>query len=236
MKSTTSLTLTLAMVAATAGCAHNPPVMETTQAVTVVDRTSLPTPISGQGAATLGQLDKIRVEVFGAEDLTKEIQIDAGGRMSFPFVGSISVLDRTPAEVEKIIADSLAQGYLIDPKVTVNLLESVSQTIAVEGAVEEPGLYPAAGEITLLKAIALAGGASDYALEEQIVVFREVGEDKYAGVYNLQAVRRGLVEDPVLYPNDIVVIGESARRKAVDRILTLTPAFTSPLILLLTRL
>lgn len=224
------------MVAATAGCAHNPPVMETTQAVTVVDRTSLPTPISGQGASTLGQLDKIRVEVFGAENLTKEIQIDAGGRMSFPFVGSISVLDRTPAEVEKIIADSLAQGYLIDPKVTVNLLESVSQTIAVEGAVEEPGLYPAAGEITLLKAIALAGGASDYALEEQIVVFREVGEDKYAGVYNLQAVRRGLVEDPVLYPNDIVVIGESARRKAVDRILMLTPAFTSPLILLLTRL
>lgn len=235
MKSTASLTLILTMFAATTGCAHNPPAMETTEAVTVIDRTALPTPMSGRGAATLGQLDKIRVEVFGAEDLTREIQIDAGGRMSFPFVGSISVLERTPAEVERVIADRLAQGYLIDPQVTVNLLESVSQTITVEGAVEEPGLYPAAGEMTLLRAIALAGGASDYALEKQVVVFRDVGEEKYAGVYNLQAVRRGLVEDPVLYPSDIVVIGESARRKAIDRILTLTPAFTSPLILLLTR-
>jgi polysaccharide export outer membrane protein len=219
-----------------AGCANDPPPLQTTSAVTVLDTPSLPEPAAARGAATLGPLDKVQIEVFGVENLEREIQVDAGGRLSFPFAGSIDVAGRTPDEVARIIEDRLRQGYIKEPVVTVNLLDTASQTVAVEGAVEKPGVYPAAGRLSLLRTLAMAGGDTDLALREQVVIFREVDGMRYAGVYNLDALRRGLVPDPRVYANDTVVLGESPRRKSIDRIIKLAPALTSPVILLLTRL
>lgn len=221
---------------ALAGCASDPGPLQTTAAVTVLDTATLPEPTSGPAAAQLGPLDKIRIEVFGVEALEREVQVDASGRISFPLVGTVEVLDRTPAEVEQAIEAGLRRGYVKDPVVSVNLLETASQTVAVEGEVEKPGVYPAAGRLSLLRTLALAGGSTEYALDEQIVVFREVDGQRYAGVYNLEALRRGLVPDPRIYADDTVVVGESPRRRAIDRAIQVAPAFTSPLILLLTRI
>jgi polysaccharide export outer membrane protein len=164
------------------------------------------------------------------------VQVDAGGNISFPFVGPIHVAGQTPAQVEGLIERRLAGGYIKNPQVSVNLLESDSQTIAIEGEVKQPGVYPAAGRLSLLRALALAGGNTEYALREQVIIFRDVGDQRFAGVYNLDAVRRGLVDDPRVYPHDLIVMGESPRRRQIDQIIKAAPAFTSPLILLLTRL
>ncbi len=218
-----------------AGCLKDPPPLRTTEAVTVVESNVLPPPAEGRGEARLGPLDKVRIDVFGVEELTREIQVDASGRLSFPLVGSIDVSGLTPAQVETIVEDRLSQGYLKQPEVTVNLLESESQTVAVEGEVEQPGIYPAAGRLSLLRVLALAGGATQYAQDEQIVIFREIDGSRYAGVYDLSAMRRGQMADPAVYANDTIVVGDSPRRRAIDRAITLSPAFTSPLIFLLTR-
>lgn len=218
------------------GCASDPALPHSTQSVTVLDTKALPPPDSVATGAALGPLDKVRIEVFGVPDLTREVQVDAGGSLSFPFVGPIHVAGQTPAEVERMIERKLAGGYVKDPVVSVNLLESDSQTIAVEGEVKQPGVYPAAGRLSLLRALALAGGNTEFALKEQVIVFRDVGDQRYAGVYNLDAVRRGAVDDPRIYPHDLIVMGESPRRRAIDKIIKAAPAITSPLILLLTRL
>jgi polysaccharide export outer membrane protein len=193
-------------------------------------------PVPDATGAELGPLDKMKVEVFGVPDLTREVQVDAGGNISFPFVGPIHVAGQTPAQVEGLIERRLAGGYIKNPQVSVNLLESDSQTIAIEGEVKQPGVYPAAGRLSLLRALALAGGNTEYALREQVIIFRDVGDQRFAGVYNLDAVRRGLVDDPRVYPHDLIVMGESPRRRQIDQIIKAAPAFTSPLILLLTRL
>jgi polysaccharide export outer membrane protein len=193
-------------------------------------------PVPDATGAELGPLDKMKVEVFGVPDLTREVQVDAGGNISFPFVGPIHVAGQTPAQVEGLIERRLAGGYIKNPQVSVNLLESDSQTIAIEGEVKQPGVYPAAGRLSLLRALALAGGKSEYGLREQVIIFRDVGDQRFAGVYNLDAVRRGLVDDPRVYPHDLIVMGESPRRRQIDQIIKAAPAFTSPLILLLTRL
>lgn len=221
---------------ALAGCAKDPGPLTSTAAVTVLDTATLPEPASGPEDARLGPLDRIQIEVFGVEQLKREVQVDAGGRIDFPFVGSLEVTDRTPEEVARFIEAGLRRGYVKEPVVTVNLVETASQTVAVEGEVEKPGIYPAAGRLSLLRTLALAGGSTDYALDDQIVIFRDVDGQRYAGVYNLDALRRGLVPDPRIYANDTVVVGESPRRRSIDRAIQLTPAFTSPLILLLTRL
>lgn len=214
-------------------CASDPVPMTSTQFVSVLDSNELPAPLTGIGI--LGPLDKVRVDVFGVEELTREVQIDGSGRLSYPFIGSIDVAGKAPAEVEALITSRLAAGYVRNPQVSVNLIDTVSQTIAIEGEVENPGIYAAAGQLTLLRALALAGGPTEFALRDQVVVFREVGDDRYAGVYNLDAVRRGLLEDPRIYANDTIVLGDSPRRRAIDRLVTIAPILVSPLVILLTR-
>lgn len=216
-----------------AGCASGKVALQSTPYVTVLDTHQLPPPAEVIG--TLGPLDTVRIDVFGVEELTREVQVDSSGRLSFPFVGSLEVAGKRPSEVEARIASRLGNSYVLDPKVTVNLIKTVSQTVAIEGEVATPGLYPAAGDLSLLRALALAGGPTKFAQREQVIVFREVGDDRYAAVYNLDAVRAGTVEDPRIYAKDTIVLGDSPRRRAIDQIVAIAPALASPLVLLFTR-
>lgn len=182
----------------------------------------------------VGPYDKLRIDVFGVEEMTNlEVQADAAGQISFPLVGTVEAAGRTPAQIAAAIAGALESKYVRDPQVTVNLVENLSQVVTVDGAVEEPGIYPVMGSMTLLRAVATAGGTSDYAREGAVVVFRTVGENRYAGLYNLEGIRRGNYPDPAIFPNDIVVVDESAALRRFDRFLQITPLITSPLVLLL---
>ncbi len=225
--------VTACCAALLSACASDPAPLQSTQFVSVLDANEMPAPLEGNGI--LGPLDKVRVDVFGVEELTREVQVDGSGRLSYPFVGSIEVAGKAPADIEALIAARLDQGYVRNPQVSVNLVDTVSQTIAIEGEVERPGIYAAAGQLTLLRALALAGGPTEFALAEQVVVFREVGDDRFAAVYNLSAVRRGALSDPRIYANDTIVMGDSPRRRSIDRLVTIAPALASPLVILFTR-
>lgn len=215
------------------GCASDPAPLTSTPFVTVLDTQQLPAPEAKIG--TLGPLDTIRIDVFGVEELTREVQVDSGGRISYPFIGSVDVGGKRASEVEAQIAQKLGRDYVLDPQVSVNLINTVSQTVAIEGEVTTPGVYPAAGELSLLSAIALAGGPTEFAQREQVVVFREIGEDRYAAVYDLDAVRSGKLANPRIYAKDTIVLGDSPRRRAIDQLITIAPALASPLVILFTR-
>jgi polysaccharide export outer membrane protein len=122
-----------------------------------------------------------------------------------------------------------------DPQVTVNLQETVSQVIAVDGQVREPGLYPVIGRMTLMRAVATAKGLDEFARLDDVVVFRTVDGKKMAALYNIKAIRRGYYDDPEVYANDVVVVGDSMARRIFKDALQALPLVTTPLIYVLTR-
>jgi polysaccharide export outer membrane protein len=206
--------------------------------IKVVDSTELPEPgrtdLLGESRPYLiGPFDKLTIDVFGIDELSKkEVQTDASGRISFPLAGVIDAAGRTPNEVEQIIEAKLRGRYVRDPQVTVNLKETVSQVIAVDGEVKQSGLYPVVGKMTLMRAVATAGGTSEFAKLEDVLVFRTVNGQKMAGLYNLKAIRQGIYADPEVFANDVIHVGDSAARRRFKDIIQIAPLLTTPLIYL----
>lgn len=207
--------------------------------IKVVSDKALPAPGSEDIASSsrpylIGPFDKLVIDVFGIEELSnKEVQTDASGRISFPLAGIVEAAGKTPAEVEDVLESRLRSAYVRDPQVTVNLKETVSQVITVDGQVGEPGLYPVVGRMTLMRAIATAKGVAEFAKLDDVVIFRTVKGQQYAALYNLKAIRRGAYEDPEVFANDVVVVGDSAARRAFKEALQILPLLTTPLVIAL---
>ena len=209
--------------------------------VRVVDTTKLPAPSradvqSDERPYLVGPFDKLTIDVFGISELSqREVQTDASGRLSFPLVGTLEVSGHTPSEIEQMIRDRLRGSYVRNPQVTVNLKETVSQVITVDGEVREPGLYPVIGRMTLMRAVATAKGVAQFAKLDDVVVFRTVGGQRYAALYNLKAIRRGAYTDPEVFANDVVVVGDSQSRRLFASFVQLAPLLSGPLIVALQR-
>lgn len=207
--------------------------------VQVVQSGALPMPdrndVVGEDRPYLiGPFDKLIIDVFGIEELAaREVQTDASGRISFPLAGVVEAAGRTPAEVEEVLEQRLRAAYVRNPQVTVNLKETVSQVVTVDGEVKEPGLYPVVGRMTLMRAVATAKGATEYSKLDDVVIFRTVKGQKMAGLYNLKAIRRGAYEDPEVFANDVVVVGDSSGRRLFKDGLQILPALITPLIYIL---
>lgn len=182
----------------------------------------------------IGPLDELAIDVVGVDDIpAREVQVDASGRLSFPYVGSIEVAGKTPDEVSSLIEAGLRAKYIRDPHVTINLKKTVSQNVTVEGEVKEPGIYPIIGRMSLLRAVASAKGTTEFSKLKDVVVLRTVQGKSYAALYNLEALRQGAYADPELFPNDVVVVGDSRARHMFKDFLSIIPLLTTPIILLL---
>jgi polysaccharide biosynthesis/export protein len=235
MKHFAALALVVSVLTACAG----PAALGGGKGITVVESAELPAPdrsdfLSESRPYLIGPFDKLIIDVFGIEELSKkEVQTDASGRISFPLAGVIEAAGRTPGEIEDEIEARLRNRFVRDPQVTVNLQETVSQVITVDGQVKEPGLYPVVGKMTLIRAVATAKGASEFAKLDDVVILRTVNGKQYAALYNLSAIRRGNYDDPEVFANDVVIVGDSKARRIFKDFLQIVPLLTSPLILLL---
>jgi polysaccharide biosynthesis/export protein len=232
------LVLISLMVSLLSSCAGSR-VLGGAESVKVISGTELPQPsrtdlIAQDRPYLIGPFDKLTIDVFGIEELSKkEVQTDASGRISFPLAGVVEAAGRTPAEVEEILEQRLRTGFVRDPQVTVNLKETVSQVITVDGQVREPGLYPVIGRMTLIRAVATAKGTDEFAKLDDVVVFRTVNGQQYAALYNLKSIRRGGYADPEVFANDVVVVGDSAARRFFKNALQVAPLLTTPIIFLI---
>lgn len=185
-------------------------------------------------AYLIGPLDRLSIEVFGQDNLNRAVQTDLSGGISMPLVGSVQAAGRTPDELATELEDRLRK-YLRDPQVTVNLTETVSQTFTVDGQVNSAGAYPAVGRVTLMRAIARAGGLSEFANSSYVVVFRQVDERQMAGLYDLRAIRQGIYDDPQVYANDVILVGENSGRRIFRDLLQGSGVLAAPLIAIVQR-
>lgn len=232
-RSLAMLSAALPAVLLVTACAGAPP-LRTSPYVQVVGATELPPPSRDDPSAQLyriGELDRLVVDVQGFTELTdREFQVDAAGRLSIPIAGSMTVAGATPDEAERRIADALRVAHVRNPRVSVNIKESLSRFVTVDGQVTQPGNVPVVNQMTLMRAIAAAKGASEFAKLDDVVVFRKVDGQQMAALYNLGAIRRGNYGDPVLYPLDIVVVGNSPARRLFRDIISTAPLLSAPII------
>jgi len=224
----------IAVACPLAACA-NGPALTPGPHLTVATATELPPPTTNDMAAQsrpyrIGAFDRLSVTVFGVPELSQTVQADASGRISLPLVGQLDAAGHTPDELARSVETALRGRYIRDPQVTVNLEETVSQVITIDGQVREPGLYPVVGRMTLMRAVATAKGTTEFARLDDVVVFRTVGDRQMAALYNLGAIRRGAYPDPELFASDVVVVGDSPGRRLFRDILQAAPLITAPII------
>jgi polysaccharide export outer membrane protein len=183
--------------------------------------------------ALIGPLDTIQVDVFNVPELSREMQVDASGGISMPLVGMIDARGKTAGELARDIETSLRGRYVRNPQVTINIKSSVSQVVTVDGQVVEPGLYPVTNQMTLMRAVASARGLSEYARAEEVVILRTVEGRRMAGLYSIEAIRRGAYEDPAIYANDVIVVGDSPQRRLFRDVVSIAPLLAAPLVAVL---
>ncbi len=173
----------------------------------------------------IGAFDLINITVFRSKDLSLDnVQVDASGRILFPLIGSVMAAGRTTAELSKDIADRLSTKYLQNPQVSVVVAESVTQKVTVEGSVVEAGVYELKGQTTLLQAVAMAKGPSPVAKLGRVAVFRRIDGRRAAAVFDIDAIRRGAMDDPEILGNDVVVVGISNVKGVFREVLSTLPA------------
>ena len=165
-------------------------------------------PNGGAGEAipfVLGPSDVIRVWVWKEADLTTSVMVWPNGKVSLPLVGELDVAGRTPGAVEKEIKERLA-AY-VDAPVVVIVEQINSPRISVLGEVNAPNRFLLQQQLTVLDAIALAGGFTEFADRDEVIVLRREG----AGVRRITVNLRRLLDDGaeallLLRPGDTVYV------------------------------
>ena len=221
-----------------AACGGRVPVASTERLTVVDGATVMPAPVREDLAAPdrptlIGPLDVITVDVFNVPEISRSVQVDASGRIAMPLIGTIEATGKTAKELSGDIEAALRRRYLRDPSVTINIKNSVSQVVTIDGQVVEPGLYPVTNQMTLLRAVASAKGLTEFARLDDVVILRTVGGQRLAGLYNIQAIRRGIYDDPPIYANDVVVVGDSPQRRLFRDFASVAPLLAAPLVAIL---
>lgn len=124
------------------------------------------------GRYQLGSGDQIRVTVFGEEDLSGEFEIDGTGTVSLPLIGAVKLGGQELDRAENLIMEKLADGYLINPRVSIEVMNY--RPFYILGEVKKPGSYPFVNGMTILNAVALASGFTYRAQEKKITITREI--------------------------------------------------------------
>lgn len=145
----------------------------------------------------LGLSDRVRVTTYNEPNLTGEFQIGGTGTISFPLIGEVPAQGKTAAELQQALTTRLADGYLRDPRVAVEV--TTFRPFFIMGEVERPGRYPTAEGMTIARAVALAGGYT-YRANRNKVFVRRRGD----------SVEREIdaESDVAVAPGDILRIGE----------------------------
>lgn len=122
----------------------------------------------------LGAGDKIRVIVFGEPSLSGEFEVSGSGMIAFPLVGQLTALGISTSEFQARVAAALRDGYIKDPRVSVEVLNY--RPFYILGEVTKPGEYPYTNGLTVMKAVATANGFT-YRADTRKVFIKRANED-----------------------------------------------------------
>ncbi|MEL7111016.1 MAG: polysaccharide biosynthesis/export family protein, partial [Pseudomonadota bacterium] len=171
----------------------------------------------------IGPMDSLQIDVFGVSSLQGTYQVDFRGNLKLPLIDEVRGLGLTASELSYMLEEVYGEKYLQDPDVNVTIVESVGRNVTVDGSINSPGIYPIEGRLTLLQAVAQAGGPSKGANTRKVAVFRQVNGERFAAAFNLDAIREGNADDPEIYGNDIIVVDGSNVSESYGELLRSLP-------------
>lgn len=145
----------------------------------------------------LGSGDRLRITVFGEPDLSGEFEVDGTGATSLPLLGEVRAAGLSLRQFEHYLVDLLADGYLVAPRVNVEVLNY--RPFYILGEVKSPGSYPFVVGITVLNAVAMAGGYTHRARQDRAEIVR--GGDPDNTIKNAPV-------NTIVFPGDIIRIPE----------------------------
>jgi polysaccharide biosynthesis/export protein len=157
-------------------------------------------PLSGMGeeqrqAPTMGYVlgagDVLRVSIYDNPDLSQEVTIEADGAFSYPLIGRVQAAGLPVRQLENLLAQRFADGYLVSPQVAVTVTQHKSQQIYVMGAVSKPGPYALQRQTTLLEALSAAGGPTPDAGFEVILTHAADKQALSSGTSPISAAANG---------------------------------------------
>ena len=152
--------------------------------------------------------DDVLVLLFWAnKEMSAEVVVRPDGMISLPLLNDVSVAGLTPDQLRDRVTEA-AKQYVVDPSVTVVVKQINSRKVFVTGQVGKPGPYPLSGPTTVLQALALAGGLSEFAKQKDISIVRSEGGKTTRFKFNYKDVVNGknLRQNIELRPGDTVIV------------------------------
>jgi len=152
--------------------------------------------------------DLLEISVYEEPDLTKVVRVAADGTISYPLLGNIFIKGLTAKELETKITEMLAKDYLVNPQVSIFIKEH--SKISVLGAVEKPGAYELKTGLSIIDAIAMAGGFTEKADKTKVRRIREKEGKKETIEINVNTIAKDVYagKEIMLEPGDVIIVEE----------------------------
>lgn len=180
-------------------------------------------PVPLEANYRIAPLDTLSIRVFKMPDLSGDYEVDLTGQISMPLVGSVPAVELTTAELDSRLTELFGARYLENPDISVGVKASTRRNVTVDGAVRTAGSFPVNGPLSLMQAVAMAGGTAEDANTRRVAIFRTIGGKRQAAAFDLASIRRGEAQDPAIYAGDIVVIDGSRIKAAQKQLLSNIP-------------
>jgi polysaccharide export outer membrane protein len=193
-------------------------------AVPAATLSQAPAPAVSRDDYRIGLYDVLDINVFEIDDLHRQVQVDGSGKIVLPLVGEVPAQGRTPAELADDLREKLDARYVNNARVEVQVRQSQSEHVTVDGAVNEAGVFPLKGRVTLMQAVAMAKGPMGAdANVHKVSLFRTVDGRWTRTQYDLAKIRNGKAEDPEIEPRDVVVVAGSKKQDILRTLGTILP-------------
>jgi polysaccharide export outer membrane protein len=156
----------------------------------------------------IGDDDVLAVNVWKEPEVSRTVPVRSDGKISLPLAGEVQASGQTPLQLEKALAAKL-QGFISEPEVTVIVTEIKSQKFNILGMVSKAGTFPLTSSLTVLDAIALAGGFKDFAKQKSIYILRKNsngGESRLPFNYKEVIKGKNMEQNIRVQPGDTIVV------------------------------
>jgi polysaccharide biosynthesis/export protein len=149
--------------------------------------------------------DKLKIDVYKDAQLSQALQVRPDGKITLPLIGDVAAEGRTSSELRDALVTSLKE-YNTNPVVTVIVVETVPPVFYVMGEVNGPGSLPLKGEVTVLQALAMAGGFKDFAKTSRILIQRKGAAGISSLKFNYDDAVKGKGQTIYLKPGDTIIV------------------------------
>ncbi len=150
--------------------------------------------------------DTLTITVWRHPDLDITVDVDSGGEIVLPLLGRVRAEGLTARQLEEELTRGWGQAYIKDPYVRVSLSQ---KNFFVFGEVREPGSFELGGNITVMRALAAAGGFTDFAARRKVQVIRVTADGVEVIEVNIRQVQSGRADDIKIQPGDVINVPKS---------------------------